>query len=152
MVLSKKPIVLLDLETDKDIKVSGTQKGYYTLLNKRLKYLQDLLQQFKSKHLAMINENHKSFQYNSGDLVYSISPLTSKLRTASRRVTIKYVGPLVIYKIADPHNYLLMVLDGKILQGLFKHERLKPVTIRTSHSNINSLVQLKQVLTIGVVG
>ena len=31
---------------------------------------------------------------------------------------IKYVGPLVIYKIIDPHNYLLMTLDGKTLQGL----------------------------------
>ena len=28
---------------------------------------------------------------------------------------IKYVGPVVIYKIIDPHNYLLMTLDGKIL-------------------------------------
>ena len=30
---------------------------------------------------------------------------------------IKYVGPVVIYKIIDPHNYLLMILDGKILWG-----------------------------------
>ena len=44
---------------------------------------------------------------------------------ASRKIMIKYVGPVVIYKIIDPHNYLLMTLDGKILQGLFKHERLK---------------------------
>ena len=28
---------------------------------------------------------------------------------------VKYVGPLVIYKIIDPHNYLLMTLDGKLL-------------------------------------
>ena len=52
--------------------------------------------------------------------------------TASRKVTIKYVGPVVIYKIIDPHNYLLMTLDGKILRGLFEHERLKPANIRTS--------------------
>ena len=46
--------------------------------------------------------------------------------TASREVMIKYVGPVVIYKIIDPHNYLLMTLDGKLLKGLFEHERLKP--------------------------
>ena len=63
----------------------------------------------------MINNNHEDFQYNSGDLVYIISPLTSQLRTNSRKVTIKYVGPLVIYKIGNPHNYLLMTLDGKNL-------------------------------------
>ena len=113
--------------------------------------MQDILPQLKSKHLAMINKNHKSFQYNSGDLVHIISPVTSQLRTAPRKVAIKYAGPLVIYKTVDPHNYLLMMLDGKILQGLFEHERLKPATIRTSHRYINSLVQLKQVLTLGML-
>ena len=38
---------------------------------------------------------------------------------------IKYVPPVVIYKIIDPHNYQLMTLDGKILRGPFEHERLK---------------------------
>ena len=37
LVFSRKPKVLLDLETYPDIKVSGTYKDYYTLLNKRLK-------------------------------------------------------------------------------------------------------------------
>ena len=64
----------------------------------------------------MIKKDCESFQYNSDDLVYIISPLTSQLRTASRKVAIKYVGSLVIYKIIDPHNYLLMTLDGKVLR------------------------------------
>ena len=62
----------------------------------------------------MINKDRAFFQYNSRDLVYIISPLTSQLCTASRKAMIKYVGPVVIYKIIDPHNYLLMT-DGKIL-------------------------------------
>ena len=99
----------------------------------------------------MINKNCEDFQYNSGDLVYIISPLTSQLRTSSRKVTIKYIGPLVIYKIVDSHNYLLMTLDGKILRGCFEFERLKPVTLRTSHGNVCTLVQLKQVLNLGLV-
>ena len=84
----------------------------------------------------MINKDRGFFQYKSGDLIYIISPLRSQLCTASHKVAIKYVGPIVIYKIIDPHNYLLMTLDGKILTGLFKHERLKPATIRTSQGNI----------------
>ena len=78
LVFGRKPKVLLDLETDPDIKVLGTYKDYYTLLNKRLKYLQEILQKFESKWLAMINKDHQSFRYNSGDLVYIISPLTSQ--------------------------------------------------------------------------
>ena len=58
--------------------------------------------------------------------------LISQLRTSPRKGDIKYVGTLVVYKIIDLHNYLLMISDGKILRGLFKHERLKTAIIRTS--------------------
>ena len=115
LVFGRKPKMLLNLETVPDIKVSGTFKDYHTLLNKRLKYLHDLLQNFKSKRIAMINNNRTFFQYNSGDLVYIISPLTCQLHTASRKIMIKYVGPVVVYTVVDLHNYLLMTLDGNIL-------------------------------------
>ena len=73
----------------------------------------------------MINKDRENFQYRGGDLVYIISPLTSQLITASWKIAIKNVGPVVVYKIIDPHNYLLMMLDGKILRGIFEHKRLK---------------------------
>ena len=149
-MFGRKPKLLLDLEIDPDIKVSGSYKDYYTLLNKRLSYLHEIWQQFKSKRLAMINKDQEFFQFASGDLVYIISPLTSQLRTASRKVAIKYVGSLVIHKVRDPHNYVLMMLDGKILRGLFEHERLKPA-IMTSHGNVHNLAQLKQVMILGIV-
>ena len=79
----------------------------------------------------MINKDRGLFQYKGGDLVYIISPIKSQLHTASHKVTIKYMGPVVIYKIIDPHNYLLTTLDGRILRGFFKHERLKAtITIK----------------------
>ena len=77
-------------------------------------------------------------------------PVTSQLHAASRKVVIKYVGPLVIYKIIKAHNYLLMTLAGKIVRGLFGHERLKPAIIRTSQGNVCNLVQLKQIINIGM--
>ena len=98
----------------------------------------------------MINKDRTFFQYNSGYLVYTISPLTGQLCTASRKVTIKYVGLLVIYKIIDPHNYLLMTLDSKILRELFEHERLKPGNIRTSQGYVQNLAQLKQIMNAGL--
>ena len=130
--------------------MSGTFKDYYKLLNKRLKYLHELLQNFKLKRIAMINKDRAFSQYNSRDLVYIISPLTSQLCTDSRKVMIKYVGPVVIYKIIDPHNYLLMQLGGKNLWGLFEHERLKPAILRTSEGNISNLSQLKQIINVGL--
>ena len=53
----------------------------------------------------MINKNRKNFQYRGADLVYIISPLTSQLRTNSQKIAVKYVGPVVVYKIIDLHNY-----------------------------------------------
>ena len=96
LVFGRKPKVLLNLETTPNIKVAGTFKDYHELLNKRLKYLHELFQNFKLKRLAMINKDRAFFQYNNEDVVYIISPLTSQLCTASRKVMIKYVGPIVI--------------------------------------------------------
>ena len=109
-----------------------------------------MLQNFKMKHLALINKDRKYFQYNSGDLVYLISPLTTQLRTSSRKVAIKYVGPLVIYKIVDPHKYLLMTVDGKLLCRLFEHERLKPTIIKTDKGNVTTLSALKRVMNLEI--
>ena len=104
LVFGRKPKVLLNLDTMPGIKVSGMFKDYHELLNKRLKCLHKLLQKFKSKRLAMINKDRAFFQHNSRDLVYIISALTSQLCTASRKVMIKYVGLIVIYKIIDPQK------------------------------------------------
>ena len=57
LVFRWKPNVLLNLETMPDIKVAGTFKDYYNLLNKRLEYFHKLLQDFKLKRLAMINKD-----------------------------------------------------------------------------------------------
>ena len=139
------------METDPDIKVSLSYKEYYEKLEQRLKYLQKVLLDFKMRWLALLNKDREYFQYNSGDLVYLISPLTSQLRTASRKIMVKYVGPLVVYKIVDPHNYLLMMLDGKLLRGIFEHERIKPAFIRTNEGNVSNLAHLKQVMSIGII-
>ena len=151
LVFGRKLKLLLDLETHPDIKVSATYKEYYEKLEKRLKYLQKVLLHFKMRQLALLNKDQEYFQYNSGDLVYLISPLMSQLRTASRKIMVKYVGPLVVSKIIDPHNYLLMTLDGKFLQGLFEHERINPAIIRTSEGNITNLAHLKQIMSIGMI-
>ena len=96
LVFGRRPKILINIETDLDIKVSGTYKDYHTLLTKKLDYLENMLQNFKMKHLALLNKDREYFQYNIGDLFYLVSPLTTQLRTSSRKVAINYVGPLVV--------------------------------------------------------
>ena len=98
----------------------------------------------------MINKDRAFFEYKGRDLVYIISPLTIQLHTTTSKVTIKYVGPVVIYKIIDPHNYFLMTLDGRILRGLCEHESLKPANIRMSQGNVQNLAQFKQIMNAGL--
>ena len=39
---------------------------------------------------------------------------------------------------------------GKNLHRLFEHERLKPMTLRTSEGNVSNLVKLKQIFNLGL--
>ena len=146
LTFGRKLKLLLNVETNSDKKVSRNFKEYYGSLNKTIKYLQNLLFNFRLQRLAMFNKDRENFQYRGGDLVFIISPLTSQIRINSWKIAVKYVGPVVIYKIVDPHNYLLMILEGIILKGIFEHERLKPAIIRTSHGNVQNLAELRQVM------
>ena len=105
----------------------------------------------EQKRLALMNKGRDYFQFNSGDLVYIISPFTSQMRTASMKIRIKYVSQHAVYKIVDPYNYLLVTLDGKLLRGLFEHERLKPAAIRTNHGNVTNLSILRHVMALGLL-
>ena len=109
-----------------------------------------MLQNFKAKWIALINKDREYFQYNPGDLVYLVSPLTTQLRTNSRKVSVKYVGPLVIYKIVDPHNYLLMTIECQLMRGLFEHERLKPAMTKTDKGHVTTLSALKKVMNLEI--
>ena len=57
LVFGTRPRPLLNLDSNPDIKVSGSFKEYYELINKRLKYLHDILLNYKSKRLAMVNKD-----------------------------------------------------------------------------------------------
>ena len=57
----------------------------------------------------------------------------------------------MVYKIIDPHNYLLMTLDSKISCSLFEHKRLKPTILRTSKGNVNNLAKRKQIINARLV-
>ena len=149
-MFGRKPRILINIETHPDIKISGMFKDYHTLLTKRLDYLQKMLQNFKMKQLALLNKEREYFQYNSGDIVYLISPLISQLRTSSRKFGVNYVGPLVVYKIVDPHNYLLMTIDGQLMRGLFEHERLKPAILKMDKGNVSTLSGLKKVMNLEI--
>ena len=61
LVFGRKPKLLLDLEMDPDVRVTGTHREYLLQLQKRLEYLHKLLQDFQMKRLALINKDRENF-------------------------------------------------------------------------------------------
>ena len=59
LTLKREPRILLNLETDPDVRIAGTYKDYHTLLTKRLKYLQNMVRNFKAKCIALINKDRE---------------------------------------------------------------------------------------------
>ena len=43
-----------------------------------------------------------------------------------------------------------MTIDGKLLRGLFEHERLKPAMIRIDKGNVSTLLALKRVMNLEI--
>ena len=85
----------------------------------------------------MINKDRENFQYRGGDSCLHNFSINKSSKNQPQKIAVKYIGPVVVYKIVDPHNYLLMTLDGIILKGIFEHDRLKPTVIRTSHEKFS---------------
>ena len=61
LVFGRKPKLLVNIETNLDIKIASTFKDYHTLLTKRLDYLQKTLQNFKMRCLALFEQGQRVF-------------------------------------------------------------------------------------------
>ena len=55
-----------------------------------------------------------------------------------------------MYKIVDPHNYLLMTIEGELMRGLFEHERLKHAILKMNKDNVSTLSGLKRVMNLEI--
>ena len=84
---------------------------------------------------------------------FSLSNLTSNnsAKNKFQKSINKYVGPLVICKIIDPHNYLLITIDGQLLRALFEHIRLKPSLIKTGKVNVTTKPTLKKIINSEII-
>ena len=74
-------------------------------------------------------------QYKRGDLVHLISCQISLLETSSRKFRVIYIWPLVVYKIRGKFQYILIDIEGEILNGIltgltkhfYKHQKVQLV-------------------------
>ena len=150
LVFGHKMKLSTELELEPQTVVSGTFQDYYERLKKNLQYLGSRLQKFRSERTDLLNKNRKYHAYEAGQLVYLYQAKGTIVHTGSRKIACYFVGPLVIYKAIGPNQFLLMSLTGQIYPYLVEESRLKVGCIYTTHGNVHTLAELKQVLSAGI--
>ena len=68
------------------------------------------------------------------------------VQSSSRKINTYYVGPLVIFKVIGPNQFLLMSLDGIIYPKLIEESRLKAGSLWTHKGKVTILAELGHAL------
>jgi hypothetical protein len=146
LLLGHKLRLIPEFELDIEPPVSGTFTEYKTLLNKKLAYLREKLQKFRDKRQELLNRDKELHAFTVGQIVYMYNPRGAHLQTGTRKISCQFVGPLVIYKVVAPNQFLLMSLDGKVYPHLVEETRLKEGKIWTTKGNVSTLAELRNTL------
>ena len=75
--------------------------------------------------MDMANKDKPMTQHKQGNFEYLISPQAFLLKTSSRRFTIMYMAPPVVYTIIGKFKSILIDIKRKILNSIFHFNRLK---------------------------
>ena len=138
------------LEIDPQAVVTAHFHAYYEKLKKSLTYMRERLQRFRSARTDLWNRNKVPHAFEAGQIVYLYQAKGTIVQTGSRKIACYFVGPLVIYKAVSPNQFILMSLSGQVYPHLIEESRIKPGSIWTTKGNVNTLAQLKAVLSAGL--
>ena len=138
------------MELEPQAVVNAQFHTYYEKLKKSLSYMRERLQRFRSARTDLWNRNKVSHAFEAGQIVYLYQAKGTIVQTGSRKIACYFVGPLVIYKAVSPNQFILMSLSGQVYPHLIEESRIKPGSIWTTKGNVNTLAQLKAVLSAGL--
>ena len=82
-------------------------------------------------------------KFKEGDLVYLLSPTSTSLQTASRKLNFNWVGPLILHEKVDQTHCILSDLNGKLLKSTYHINRLKVGFIRSEEGPIKNIKTLR---------
>ena len=146
LVFGHQANIIPDMELKPTAPIPVSYRQYLTTLQKQLSFLHKHIQCYRDNRQDVLNQDKTPHGYLVGQLVYLYMPSGAVLQTGSRKISCKFVGPLVIYKAISPNQFLLMSLTGEVYPRLIEETRIKPATIRTSVGNVTTLAELKSVL------
>ena len=98
----------------------------------------------------MINKGKPVTLYKPGYSVCLILSNTCLLKTSCWKFRVIYRGPLVVYKIFDKFQYILMAIEGKILINIFHFKKTYVSMLRTMKDPVSTLADLKEIINVGI--
>ena len=146
LVLGHKMKLIPQIEIEPSVPLTGTFTQYFDKVKMKVKYLRDRLHKFRDVRHDLRNSDKQPHSFSEGQIVYLYHPKGAALQTGTRKIANKYVGPLVIYKVVSPTQFILMSLDGKIYPTLIEETRIKEGSIWTTKGLIKTLAQLRRML------
>jgi hypothetical protein len=146
LVFGRQAKLIPELEIPTDISVSKPLQVYKQELQQQLIHMRKQLQKHRENKTNMENSKLEYYSYKAGQLVYLYNPAGSHLNTGSRKIKADFIGPLVIYRVIDEHQYILMSLDGHIYPYLVEQTRIKPGSVFTTKGNVETLSDLVEAL------
>ena len=138
------------MELEPQAVVNAQFHTYYEKLKKSLSYMRERLQRFRSTWTDLWNRNKVPHAFEAGQIVYLYQAKGTIVQAGSKKIACYFVGPLVIYKAVNPNQFILMSLSGQVYPHLIEESRIKPGSIWTTKGNVNTLGQLKAVLSAGL--
>ena len=117
LVFSRKAKILPDLELTPTALITVTDHKYLEKLQKQLTFVRKHIQKFRDNRVELMNKGKFTHGHTVGQFVYLYLPGGAIMQTSSKKITCKFVGPLVIYKAVSPSQFLLMSLKEKSTPG-----------------------------------
>ena len=84
-------------------------------------------------------------RFAKGDIVYSLAPSVSELKTNRKKFVMDYIGPLAIAEVLDDTHYKLQLITDNqdILPRIWHINRLKPGAELTPEGVAKSKIMLR---------
>ena len=127
----------LDLEIPQTM--ARTHQEYLVQLKASLQeYMKTVMEeQRKSQEKLMIQTSgRKEAQFNIGDLVWVFAPELSNTPQPSRKFSIKYRGPMIVFHNEDSTHHIIADLAGRIVQGIYHSNRLRKCWFRIGSNKL----------------
>ena len=149
LLLGHKPKLIPEFEISLSINIPATYREYYQKLKRELDHLKQDVLKFRDLRNEIQNKGPRPTPLPRGNACIPMVPTRKHTIGISRKIKAEWVGPLYIYKVISPQQFLLADLEGYLVPKLVEATRLKAGNMMTSAGPVTTLAELKSVLRTG---